>query len=108
MPPFVRAHYPDAENRIRVEVQWASPDLLKIAHDATSYAGVVPVANFWFGRDSDDLIAFLEVFPPNEIRPHPIIEAAKLNGVEAVGSNDELISRLKKQWHNASGFDLMV
>lgn len=25
--------------RIRVEVQWASPDLLKIAHDATSYAG---------------------------------------------------------------------
>ena len=39
MTPFVRAHYPGAENRIRVEVQWASPDLLKIAHDATSYAG---------------------------------------------------------------------
>lgn len=70
--------------------------------------GVVPVANFWFGRDSDELIAFLEVFLPNEIRPHPIIEAAKLNGVEAVGSNDELLSRLKKHWDNASGFDLMV
>lgn len=89
-----------------MEVQWASADLIAIAHEATSYAGVVPVTNFWFDQESDDLIAFLEVFPANEIRPHPLIEAAKLNGVHADGSNDELIDRLKKQWDESAGFDL--
>lgn len=102
MTPFVRAHYPDASNRIRIEVQWASHDLLTIAHEATSYADVIPVANFWFDKDSDDLIGFLEVFPPHEIRPHLLVEADKLNGLSLDGSNDDVMDRLKKHCREAA------
>lgn len=103
MKPFVRLHYPDADNRVKIEIQWPSPDLMKIAHEANFYKSTrIPYAFFWFDADSNDLIDFLEVFPPNEVRENPLTLTARLNGVDDTGSNDDLADRLHALWSEAA------
>ena len=100
MNPFIRLHYPDAENRVKIEIQWPSPDLMKVAPEAAFYRGTtIPYAFFWFDQESADLADFLEVFPPNEIRPDPLREVARLNGVEP---GPDLVERLQALWSEAA------